>query len=346
MAARPAFSIGADIVDPGARRTVQLPISVLSNHTPVALSVHVIHAKREGPAVFVSAAVHGDEIIGVEIVRRLMRAPALNRLRGTLILAPIVNTFGFLNHSRYLPDRRDLNRCFPGQPRGSLADRIAHLFVHEVVARCDVGVDLHSAAIHRSNYPQIRISPDREEALALAQAFGAPVVLVAPERSGSLREAAREHGVEMLLFEGGEGLRFDEFAVRVGVSGVLRVLRKLDMIPSAGAPKKTPALLARSSYWSRAGAGGLLRAYKTIGDGVEAEDLLGVISDPFGETEVEVRASKPGLLIGRTNLPVVNEGDALFHIAVVPPNHDLEAHVETVTAQLASDKLFDEDEII
>jgi len=188
-AGRAAFALGGARVAPGARRTVDLPVSVLSDHTPVTMSVHVVHGRRPGPTLFVSAAVHGDEVIGVEIARRLLRAPQLDAIRGTLLVAPIVNAFGFLNHSRYLPDRRDLNRSFPGGAGGSLAGRLAHLFLTEVVRRSEFGIDLHSAAIHRTNMPQIRVGPASEATLRLAEAFGAPVVMVSKLRDGSLRNA-------------------------------------------------------------------------------------------------------------------------------------------------------------
>jgi len=347
LKAIPAFSIGSRQIVPGSRATIELPVSVLSDHTPVTMSVHVVHGRRPGPALFVSAAVHGDEVIGVEIVRRLLRASCLDGLKGTLLAIPIVNAFGFMNHSRYLPDRRDLNRSFPGSARGSLASRLAHLFLTEIVSRCNVGVDLHSAAIHRTNLPQIRIPPANAKALELAQAFGAPLILASRNREGSLRTAAAAEGVNVLLYEGGEGLRFDEFAVRTGVSGILRLMRHLDMVAAKGIarPKSSP-IYSKSSAWLRAPAGGLLRAFKTIGEEVEEGDLLGVIADPFGETEAEVLATTSGLIVGRTNLPIINEGDGLFHIALLSRNVDPEATIESLAAQLDADPLFDEDEII
>ncbi len=344
---RPAFALGTRRIAPGARATIDLPVSVLSDHTPVSLSVHVVHGRRPGPTMFVSAAVHGDEVIGVEIVRRLLRAPNLDGMRGTLLAIPIVNSFGFLSHSRYLPDRRDLNRSFPGSPQGSLAARLAHLFLNEIVARSNVGIDLHSAAIHRANLPQIRVTPDRPGPMALAEVFGAPLIVTSKIRDGSLRQAAGERDVDMLLYEAGEGLRFDEYAVRTGVSGILRVMRHLDMISAKGVarPKRIP-IRSTSSFWLRAPAGGLLRTFKTIGEEVDDGALLGVISDPFGETETEVVLEGRGLLIGRTNLPIVNEGDALFHVANVRHGDDAAATIDSLASQLEQDPMFDEDEII
>jgi uncharacterized protein len=347
MAPRPAIEIGAKQIAAGSRGTIDLPVSVLSDHTPVSMSAHVVHGHKPGPTLFISAAVHGDEVIGVEIVRRLLRAPNLGHLRGTLLAVPIVNSFGFLNHSRYLPDRRDLNRSFPGSAQGSLASRLAQLFMSEIVSRSDVGIDLHSAAIHRTNLPQIRVSATQPGTMALAEAFGAPLIVTSRIREGSLRQAAAKIGVDVLLFEAGEGLRFDEFAARSGVTGILRVMHRLGMIGGKGITRpRRASILSHSTQWLRAPAGGLLRTFKTIGDEARKGDLLGVISDPFGEAETEILVENEGLLIGRTNLPVVNEGDGLFHIAKIGYGEAASATIDSLTAQLEEDPLFDEDEII
>lgn len=343
---RSPLEVGNVAIAPGERMTIDLPVSVLSDHTPVNMSVHAVNGKREGPTLFVSAAVHGDEVIGVEIARRLLRVPALATMRGTLLVVPIVNTFGFLNRSRYLPDRRDLNRTFPGSERGSLAGRLAHIFMTEVVERSDVGIDLHSAAIHRVNLPQVRVSQTDAKASELAQRFGAPVILTSELREGSLRHAAQERGVPVLVYEAGEGLRFDELAVRAGVTGILRVMHALEMIPRRSVSRRqVSSIVATSSSWVRAPAGGLLRTYRPTGAQVEEGEALGVVADPFGETEVEVHASRTGIIVGKANLPIVNEGDALFNIAVTSQT-GLEFTVDAIAAQLEADPLFDEDEII
>ncbi|MAC79729.1 MAG: succinylglutamate desuccinylase [Rhodobacteraceae bacterium] len=346
MSTRPSFQLGPIRVPPGSQRTVELPVSVLSDHTPVTMSVHVVHGRTPGPTLFVSAAIHGDEVIGVEIARRLLRSPQLDRICGTLLVVPIVNTFGFLNHSRYLPDRRDLNRSFPGSEKGSLAGRLAYLFMTEVVDRSDLGIDLHSAAIHRENMPQIRVSPGKPETMEYADAFGAPVVIRSKLRDGSLRKEAQRRGVDILLYEAGEGLRFDEMSARVGVAGILRVMHVLGMIPEDGVPlAEAVPVKTTETHWERAPAGGLLRNFKGIGEIVEAGELLGVISDPFGEIEEEIRAGDPGLIIGRANLPIVNEGDALFHLARVTAA-GAESRIESLSTQLDGAAMFDEDEII
>ena len=344
---RPPFVIGDFEIAAGSRKTVDLPVSVLSDHTPVAMSVHVIHGKRKGPTVFVSAGVHGDEVIGVEILRRLLRAKNLATLRGTLIVIPIVNAFGFINHSRYLPDRRDLNRSFPGSETGSLASRLAYLFMTEVVERCDFGIDLHSAAIHRVNLPQIRISHDNSVLKEMAEVFGAPVILQSSMREGSLRQSAHEIGKNVLLFEAGEGLRFDEMSIRAGVAGILRVLNHAGMIGSKGIAKtKGTPQYCISSKWLRAPAGGLLRSYRADGDVVEKGEVMAAVSNPFGELEQEITAPFSGIIVGRAMMPIVNEGDAIFHLARVKSVMRAGETVEDMTAQLFDDPLFDEDDLI
>ncbi len=341
------FRIGDTETPPGARATVALPLASLPDHTPMTLNVQVIHGAQPGPTLFVSGVVHGDEVIGLEIIRRLLRAPVLSALRGTLLAAPLVNVIGFLGRSRYLPDRRDLNRCFPGSPGGPLGDRLAWLFSQEIIARADVGIDIHSASNHRENLPQIRVDSLADEPRRLATAFGAPVVLHASLRDGSLRAAARDAGKTVLLYEAGEALRFDEPSVRIGVSGVLSVMAALDMIPAESefASAYAPVIVTRS-FWERSPEGGIFRAAKRLGDGVEAGEELGFVADPVGDAERPVTARRAGLIIGRSVLPVVNRGDALFHIAETANPDDAETAAAARGEAAAAEPLFDEDEIV
>jgi uncharacterized protein len=344
---RPPLKFAGETIPPGRRRIVDIPLSMMSDHTPATLSVQVIHGSREGPTVFVSAAIHGDEITGVEIVRRLVQASALKRIAGTVLLIPIVNAFGFIGQSRYLPDRRDLNRSFPGSEHGSLASQLAHRFLKDVVSRCDFGIDLHSAAQHRVNFPQIRFAPEDTRALELAQAFGPPVILESSLREGSLRQAARDLGVPVIVYEAGEALRFDEFAIRVGLKGVLKTLKHLGVVSARGIrPEVAETPVVAKSLWVRAPAGGILRTLRTIGDSVAKGETIGLISDPFGQEEIPVAATAPGLIVGRTNLPVINQGDALFHIAILPKHVKAGTVMETVEQDITGDPLFDEDQII
>jgi predicted deacylase len=323
------FEIAGRLVQPGKRERVDIPVGRRVTRAEVALPVEVVHGTSPGPRLFVCAAVHGDEINGVEIIRRLLRQKLLPKLRGTLIAVPVVNLFGFIGLSRYLPDRRDLNRSFPGSPTGSLASRLADTFVREVVDRSTHGIDLHTAAVHRSNLPQIRACLDDEETARLARAFGVPVLIDATVRDGSLRQAVYERKAPMLLFEGGEALRFDEQAIRAGVRGVLSTMAALEMLPARRAAKtQAEPFVARSSHWIRAPESGILRERPRLGELVEAGQKLGTIADPLGADQISVRAEKPGIVIGRTELPLVNEGDALFHIATFARPAAVSASVE------------------
>lgn len=347
LSPRSVFSIGSEQVAPGTRCLIDLPVSKLSNHTPVTLPIHVLHGRKDGPVLFVSAAMHGDEVLGVEIIRRLLKTKSLRAIRGTLLCVPIVNAFGFLNHNRYLPDRRDLNRAFPGNPNGPLANRLAHFFMNEIVMRSDVGIDLHTGSANRSNLPQLRGDFLDKENLALGNAFGPPVLLHANIRQGSLRAAAREHNKRVFIYEAGEALRLDEMPVRVGVKGILNFMKALGML-AAGAPGKGKAkpIVSKASRWERAPEGGLFKGYRANGDSVEKGDLLGMVSNPYELVEVEVRATATGLIIGRTNLAVVNQGDALFHIAKVKKPGEAEDQVSQIVDDFEADPLLDEDEIL
>lgn len=337
------FSIGNHRIAPGSRATIDLPVSALSDHTRMTLPVHVLHGEMPGPVLFISGCVHGDEIQGVEIVRRILVHPALDSLAGTLLAVPIVNSFGFLNHTRYMPDRRDLNRSFPGSDRGSLAGLVADLFLREVVLRCQYGIDLHTAALHRTNLPQVRIAPNDSKLVELAEAFSPPVILVSRLRENSLRLSAGQNGVKVLLYEGGEALRFDEAAIDAGVRGCLRVMAAVGMIGSA--PERAAhgeTTISSASTWVRAPEGGILHSNRRIGDRVSARDVIGVVADPLGNQSVPVISDHDGTIIGRTNLPIVHRGDAMFHIARATSIKSTRRSKTGLTA----DPLFDEDEII
>ena len=322
-------------VAPGERRRIDVPVAEPYGQARLSLPVVVVNGRAPGPKLFVSAAIHGDEINGVEIIRRVLQMPAIKKLAGALIAVPIVNVYGFLNQSRYLPDRRDLNRSFPGTAKGSLASRLAHVFMTEVAANTTHGIDLHTASHHRTNLPQVRACLDQPETEKMAIAFGVPVVLNANVRDGSLRQAVYERGLPVLLYEAGEALRFDELSIRAGVRGTLAVMRHLNMLKAVkGAKTRVEPVIARSSYWVRAEESGILRSGARLGARVTKGDLLGIISDPVGEHEARVSASASGIVIGRTRLPLVNAGDALFHIASFEQSRDARTSVEALEREL------------
>ncbi len=315
--AREPFRIAGVRIPPGSRRTLDLPAGHLYTHTPLTIPVQVLHGRRAGPCLVLSAAVHGDEINGVEIIRRLLRHKTLNRLAGTLVAVPIVNVLGFTARSRYLPDRRDLNRSFPGSEHGSMAARLAWLYCGQVLSHATHVIDLHTAAVHRDNLPQIRADMEDAGDEGLALATGLPVIVHSPLIEGSLRAAAREQGVPVVTYEAGEGLRFDEGAIRAGVRGVLRAMRELGMLPRGRgtAPVAAEPLVADATVWVRAPQDGILRAAVTLGAHVRQGQPMGWVADPFGERETAVEAPAAGVVIGRTNLPLVHQGEALFHVA-------------------------------
>lgn len=322
----------------GTNQIIEVPLPDLYMHTSLSMPVQVIRGHRTGPTIFISAAVHGDEINGVEIIRRLVKSKALKGMKGTLITVPVVNVYGFLNQSRYLPDRRDLNRCFPGSNQGSLAGRLANLFITEVAQYCTHGIDLHTAAIHRDNLPQIRADLSNPDIEVLANAFNAPVVVNSGLIEGSLRHACQELDVPVIVYEAGEALRLDELAIRAGLKGVLSVMRSIGMLsPSRKKAKKvSEPFIARSSTWVRAPQSGMFRMLVPMGAKVNKDDLLGVVAVPYGDdnSEAEVIASCSGIIIGRTNMPLVNEGEALFHIARFNQPDEVADNVEAFHSDL------------
>lgn len=325
------LSIAGISIKPGSRRQIEIPVAKLFDYTELSIPVEVIRGRKPGPVLFVSAAIHGDEINGCEAIKRLLgRAKTLAKLKGTLIAVPIVNVFGFNRNVRYLPDRRDLNRSFPGSATGSLAGQIANIFMREVVSKATHGIDLHTAAIHRTNLPQIRACLNDEQTHRLAMAFGVPVVMNSDIRDGSLRQAAAEMGIPMLLFEGGEALRHDEKVIKSAIRGILTVMQSIGMLEQkkiSAEQVKKEVFVARSSYWIRAPHSGSLRVNKQLGKRVKTDELLGVISNPYGKEKFEVRAKHTGIVIGMTVLPLVNNGDALFHIATFDDPQEVEDRV-------------------
>jgi len=328
---RKSINIGGISIKAGRAVTVDLDVPDLYTHTGVTLPVHVIHGKQDGPVLFLSAAVHGDEINGVEIIRRILKHKQINQIKGTLLAVPVVNIYGFINKTRYLPDRRDLNRSFPGSGSGSLAARMANVFLNEIVSKCTHGIDLHTAAIHRDNMPHVRALLEDKETERVARAFALPVILDTTIVAGSLRESAVKAGVTVIVYEAGEALRFDEDSIQRGSDGILSVMREIGMLPRARKHRsRVRPLVAQSSTWVRAPQSGILRTLKSLGAKVYKDELMGIISDPFGMKEEEVRASANGIIIGQTVIPLVNEGEALFHIARFKTSHELDDHLEEI----------------
>ena len=324
------FALGGENVSPGTRARIEIPVAPLYNQSMVSLVGVVVHGDRPGPALWVCGAIHGDELVGIAIIRELLHCVEPKGLAGTLVAFPAINVFGVLQQSRYLPDRRDLNRCFPGSSKGSLAARLARTFMKEIVGRCTHGIDLHAAATDRDNLPQIRANLEDRETLRLARAFGAPIVIHANERDGSLRQAATQRGMPTLLYEAGPPLRHDAVSVRTGVEGVQRVMAALGMWGSGvpeekrgrAVPKGEDSLKSYDTTWVRAPRSGYMILETDLGRRVEQNTLLGILhvrlhEDFYKEASVEIRAPAAGVVIGLTRNPLVNVGDAIVHIADV-----------------------------
>lgn len=319
--------IGNYEIKRGTSNSIELDLPNLYN-TPTKLPIKVLRGKKDGPIVFISATIHGDELNGIEIIRRFRQLSILKRLKGTVILVPIINVYGIMTLSRYFPDRRDLNRCFPGSTRGSLASRVAKIFFDEIVSKCDFGIDLHTAAIHKSNFPQVRVNVNNEFTLNMAKAFNAPVILHSELLPGSLRALCSEKNIPIILYEAGEALRFDETSIRIGVNGIINVLRDQEMLPKVFKKKKRIPLITKNSQWVRSIESGVIRTIKALGDVVKENEIIAYIDEAHGEKTYELYAPFDGVIIGKSEIPLAQEGDAIFHIAKFKNMDNVESKME------------------
>lgn len=310
---KPPVVVGGVPVPAGRVGKLEIPVATLPTGSGLSIPVAVVNGRQRGPTVWISGAIHGDELNGVEIVRRLLRHLDPRSLHGTVIAVPVVNVFGFLGESRYLPDGRDLNRSFPGSRRGSIAARLARLFLDEVVRKCEVGIDLHTASGHRVNIPQVRADLDDPETARLTRAFGAPFAVHARLRDGSVREAATRLGIRVLVYEAGQVHRFDEDGIRAGVHGVLRTFEALGLGTWDAPPPSTPTEL-RTATWVRARRSGIATITADLGDLVERGEKIGEIGDTLGGRPTSVTAPVTGWVIAKTQNPLISQGDAVVHV--------------------------------
>ena len=307
--------INKQIIKPGENKEVNMNMYRLPTRTIMEIPVHVFRSVEDGPVLLLSAGMHGDETNGIEIIRQLLRSGYFTKLKkGSVLAMPIINIISFLNHSRDLPDGKDLNRCFPGSQTGSLGSRIAYDMMKEIVPQIDLGVDFHTGGARINNYPQVRCLFKDEKSLDLARKFGAPFILNSGYREKSFRHEAARQGKPVLVYEAGESMRFNEKAITEGVNGCLRLMKNLEMIDSEVEPVETNVL--NDTTWVRATISGLFRTSKKYGSHIKKNEVIGIISDPYGEMEVVLKAPETGYIIGINNQPVINEGDALIHIGM------------------------------
>lgn len=301
---------------PGESGKVKANIAKLPSGTLIDLPIYVFRSKKKGPTVLLSGGLHGDEINGIEIIRRMLDESKFDFLeRGSVIAIPVMNIYGFLNFSREVPDGKDINRSFPGHPGGSLAARVAHFLNVNILSQIDYGIDFHTGGASRFNFPQVRYADADKKAGELALAFAPPVILKSSLIEKSLRKQAYKMGKPILVYEGGESLRLDEEVVQEGMAGALRVLQHLKMIDDAPASEHEPVILEHAT-WVRAKRSGIYTGLVKSGISVGKNDTIGMITDPFSEFKVKIKAGRAGYIIGHNNMPVVNQGDALIHLGL------------------------------
>lgn len=312
----PLKLLGESIM-PGESKIINVDIAKLHTMTNLKIPVIVERSKIDGPILLLSACLHGDEINGTEIVRQIIRQKINKPKRGTIICIPIINIFGFINQTREFPDKRDLNRVFPGSKNGSLASRFAHFLVTEILPKVDYAVDFHAGGASRFNAPQIRIVQNNTELKALATVFNAPFTLYSKNITGSFRNASTKLGVKMLLFEGGKSLDLNENITQEGIEGTKRFLAHLDMLN----PKKElksalkETIFIEKSAWIRANYSGMFHGLVASSSFVEKGTVLAMISDPFGKIEYKLKSPYAGYIINVNDAPIVYQGDAVFHIS-------------------------------
>jgi predicted deacylase len=310
------FRIGRHDVAPGETRDIMLKYSESYSGVPLRMPIRVVRGIAPGPALFVTAAIHGDELNGTGIVRELIIRRPPRIARGTLVLVPVVNMLGFEQHSRYMPDRRDLNRSFPGSAHGSLTARLARTLTAEIVARCRYGIDLHSAASHRSNMPHVRADMQDPEAARIARAFGTELIVDGRGPLHSFRRTATRLGCATIVLEAGEVWKIERDVLDIGCRGIRNVLVELGMLDEP--PEPAPyQVVADQTTWVRAADGGILHFEVGLGDPVERGQIIATCAGLLGGRSTPVIASADGIVMGITTLPAVKPGDPVCHIAVV-----------------------------
>ncbi|NIO11309.1 MAG: succinate dehydrogenase [Deltaproteobacteria bacterium] len=320
MAHSKDFKIGKIPVPMGQTVDIQLEVSERYTGEPVSLPIRVIRGEHPGPCVFVTAGIHGDELNGVGIAHELAFGKPLGLHKGTLIMVLVVNVFGFETQLRYMPDRRDLNRCFPGSTDGSLSSRVAHTIFKEVVAKSDYGIDLHSAAAPRINFPNIRGDLDLAPIRRMSEVFGCEVMVNSKGPMGSLRREATKHGCPTVILEAGEPFKIEPAVLKIGFRGVVNVLKELGMVP--GRPQGPHHLVrVEKSMWVRAQTGGILRYHISPGRAVKANQPVATTVSVFGKEQSVLKSPVNGVVLGMTTLPTVKPGEPVCHIAIPEKPH-------------------------
>lgn len=326
------FNFAGSQIEPGTKKVILFPAPSIITQVKIDIPVHVFHGNGNGPKLFVISAIHGDELNGIEILRRVHKAIKLKQLKGTLISIPVANIQGVIMQSRYFSDRRDLNRSFPGSAKGTLAARLAYGIMKQVVRCCDYGIDLHTGAVGRMNMPQLRADFEISETKELAKSFNAPVILVSRQRDGSLRQSADRLGVPVIVYEGGEALRYNELCIRAGVRGILNVMHHFGIYRADHnkIDHHSRSVITDTSRWVRAPASGLIEPVDdVVSKKVKKGQVLARIHDPFLiNPTVDVIAPFEGIVIGQSLRAMATDGDALFHLASFTKLAGVKAYID------------------
>lgn len=318
MSKSKSFKICNETIHPGEQLTLALPLPEIFSCAPLHMPIKIVHGKQEGPCLLVIAAMHGNELNGTEIINQLLTNKSVTKLRGTIIMIPVLNVYGLITRSRYLPGGMELDRSFPGSKTGTLAARMAHLFVNEIFSKADICIDLQTGFLNASNLPQVYINFEDEQSRKLAEYFNAPVIANISNEKGSLSNYAFKKQKPYLLYEAGEALRFDDYAIKIGLQGTLNIMRNIGMLPTK--KKKDPPLksfFADKNIWVRAVTSGICHSTLKLGQCVKKGEKICTIKDPFdATTPITVQAPEEGIIVGINNQPLVHEGEGLFQLAL------------------------------
>ncbi|UJH68973.1 succinylglutamate desuccinylase/aspartoacylase family protein [Allomuricauda sp. SCSIO 65647] len=306
------ITVNGNTVKPGQSQLVRIEIARLPTGTLIDIPIHVFNGKQAGPTVLVQAGLHGDEINGVEALRRLLKDRALKIEKGALIVVPVLNIFGFIHFSRDVPDGKDVNRSFPGSSKGSLASRIAYHYTSEVLPQIDIAIDLHTGGAQRHNHPQVRYTSGDSKSEELAALFDAPFHFPSKLIRGSFRKVMHTMRKPVLIYEAGESMRFDEHSIKTAVTGIKNVLGHLGMISKG--KRKPKSMHLKTTKWLRAPRAGMFIPEIENGSSVSKNQILGAINDTYSKTNKKIKAPSDGHIICINHQAVVNQGDALFHI--------------------------------
>ena len=331
MAKTTPFRIGSETIRAGERASLAIPLPQQFSCVPVYMPIKVIHGKKPGPCILITAAMCGDEVIGTEIVNRLYQHSALKHVHGTIVLVPAVNVYGVMNRTRFLPSGELLDEHFPGSEHGTLAGRICHLVDTMLFGQADYAIDLKTGSVNQTNLPQVFAALDDEQCAELAKAFLVPVVSDVVIQPGSYRALADQHDTPLLVYEAGEAMRSDEHAIKVGVRGIINVMRLLNVLKEAPSfPKKLQQFTAHNSSWVRAPSSGMAYVKRRLGDQVDKGDLLAIIDDPFSDgIKQMIVAPHDGVVVSRNTLPLVHEGDTLVQVAAFKHMDQASSHLMT-----------------